>query len=358
MRFRGKQLIPTSAVAAGTGLLLLLWLTYGNVAKKASARPDDVLAVLQKEMGVGKPLFLSPELLEALPGKSSPLAPSKGDAEKASLNPSFFHALNREKQFSIVLLSRAGGSTPLGEALLTSPRWIFTDVTPGGYRFEPASVPSPAPWSLPPQEALLAQHPDSTERTSWLVGTAENLIVIGSTREAEQLLAMAALTKKLPSQVLGAQASLRASRGEWNEALTLAKEAIAKDSTNDAAREIMIRALTESGRPDESLDEARKLVKRHKNTETLFLLARAANAANSENEEIVALQGLVELGRKNNQPLGASLTYLGQALAKNGQRGAALRAFREALDSPELSEDQRQMIRQLADHITPDQPQK
>lgn len=340
------------------GLLLLLWLTRGDLAKQAAARPGDFQAVLQKKMGAGKPLFLSPELLEALPGKSSSLSPSKTDAEKASGNPSLFHALNREKHFSAVLLSRAGGSTLLGEALLTSPRWVLTDVTPWGYRFEPAGVPSPTAWSLPLQETLLSQHPDSKERTAWLVGTAENLIAIGSTKEAEQLLSMAVLTKKLPSQVLGAQASLRASRGEWNDALTLAMEAIAKDSTNDAAREILIRALTESGHPDEALNEARILLKRRKNTETLFLLARAANAANSDTEEIVALQGLVELGRKNNQPLGASLTYLGQALAKNGQRGAALRAFREALDSPELSWEQGRMIRQLADHIAPDQPQK
>ena len=137
--------------------------------------------------------------------------------------------------------------------------------------------------------------------------------------------------------------------------MTLAGEAVAKDSANDAAREILIRALTESNRPDEALSEARNLVQRQKNTESLFLLARAANAANSGDDEIASLQELVSLARKGNQPLGASLTYLGQALAKNGQRGEALRAFHEALTAPELTDEERKMIRQLAEHITPDQ---
>lgn len=356
MRLNRKQLI-IAAVVAGAGLFLLLLplLMQGNREKKPSCCPDDFQIALQRAIDAGMPLFLSPELLGNLPENSFSLSPSKAEAEKASRDPSFFHALNREKRFSAVLLSRTGGSAPLGESLLTSPRWILTDITPWGYRFEPVSVQSPAAWNIPTQESLLDLHPQSEERTLWLLGTAENLIVIGRTREAEQLLTMAAATQKFPSRVLGVQASLAASRGQWNEALAFGKAAVSKNSENDAARAILIRALTESGRPDEALDEARNLVRRQKNTETLFLLARAANAANSGNEEIVALQGVVELGRKNHQPLGATLTYLGQAMARNGQRGSALRAFREALASPELSEEQRRMIRQLADHITPDQ---
>ena len=349
-------------IAAVAGLLLLLaaLLFLRHQHGSRSTPPGDLQITLEKAIGIGRPFYLSPGLYEALPGKSSSLTPSRLEAGKASLNPTLFHALNRDRHFSVVLLSCTEGSAPLAQELLSSPRWILTRVAPWGFRFEPLgdASSSPSAWVIPSEEALLALHPLPEERTDWLLGTAANLISINRPKEAEQLLSMAAATKKFPSRVLAGQASLAASRGRWSDALLLGRNALGKNSSNDAAREILIRALTESGHPDEALDEARKLVQRQRNTETLFLLARAANAANSENEEIAALQGLVELGRKNNQPLGASLTYLGQALAKNGRRGAALRAFSEALDSPELSEEQRQMIRQLADHITLDQPRK
>lgn len=354
MRLSGKQLIVIASVA-GLFLLLMALLFLRHQHASRPTPPGDLQITLGKVIGKGRPFYLSPGLYEALPGKSSSLVPSRIDAGKASLNPAFFHSLNRDQRFSLVLLSRTEASTPLAQELLSSPRWILTEVAPWGFRFEPLGAPSPSAWAMPSEGMLVSLHPLPEERTDWLLGTAANLISINRGKEAEQLLAMAASTKKFPSRVLAGQASLAASRGRWSEALILGRNALGRNSSNDTAREILIRALTESGRPDEALDEARKLVQRQRNTETLFLLARAANAANSEQEEITALQGLVDLGRKNHQPLGASLTYLGQALAKNGQRGEALRTFREALDSPELSEEQRQMIRQLADHITPDQ---
>ena len=100
------------------------------------------------------------------------------------------------------------------------------------------------------------------------------------------------------------------------------------------------------------LEQALRLVENSPNQESLFLLARAANASNDREEEISALKRLVVLGAKENQPLGASLTYLGQAYAKNGERGEALRTFQKAIQSPELTDDQRKMIKELMDHIS------
>jgi tetratricopeptide (TPR) repeat protein len=136
--------------------------------------------------------------------------------------------------------------------------------------------------------------------------------------------------------------------------MMLANESLVKDRTNTAARTIQVRALIECDRGDEALEQVRRLVEKSPNQESLFLLARAANAASDQVEEISALNRLVALGAKDHQPLGASLTYLGQAYAKNGERGEALRAFQKAIEAPELSGDQRKMIKELMDHIAPE----
>ena len=106
----------------------------------------------------------------------------------------------------------------------------------------------------------------------------------------------------------------------------------------------------------DALAEAEKLVRLRQDQESLFLLARAANAAGDREGEIEALEKLVLLGRRDHQPLGASLTYLGQAYGRAGRRGDAMRALEEALRSPELDDSQKEAVRQLLEHLKPDVP--
>jgi lipopolysaccharide biosynthesis regulator YciM len=108
----------------------------------------------------------------------------------------------------------------------------------------------------------------------------------------------------------------------------------------------------ETGQTDEALVQARDLVNRNgENETTLFLLARTANAAHSRQEEIDALARLVSVAQSDHQPLGASLTYLGQAYAKDGQRGNALRTLQQAILAPELTGEERKQIRDVMDHL-------
>jgi tetratricopeptide (TPR) repeat protein len=118
----------------------------------------------------------------------------------------------------------------------------------------------------------------------------------------------------------------------------------------------LVRSLIECNRTDEALDEARALTNGNgEDQQSLFLLARAANASGSNTEEIEALEKLTALARSDGQPLGVILTYLGQANAKMGRRGEALRAFQLAVVSPELTTQQRAMIREIMDHIMVDE---
>ena len=315
------------------------------------------MPLLNDFLKAGRNVFLSPEYLPLIPLTYKAQIPSTNECASALVGTDGFYRMNRERHFGAILLSANPGSLPLATALLESQRWELTDVSPFGFLIIPRrhiedSCPPTNSWTPPDPGTLASLLPSEDSRARWLIATAANLIAIKRMNDAETLLKSAAVLGKERSCLLGTEASLAASRDRWEEAAVLSAEAVKRNPSNISAREILIRSLTESGHPDEALDEARRLARQCRDTETLFLLARAANAANSWNEEISALQGLVDLGKKHNLPLGASLTYLGQALAKDGQRGAALRAFRAALDSPELSEEQRQMIRQLADHIT------
>jgi hypothetical protein len=295
-------------------------------------------------------VFLSPELITFVPREMSSRIFSWPNEKNAysTHEPSSFYRLNREHHFSAVLLTAHPSSIPLAKALLYSPIWVLSDVSPLGYLFRPFGASA---WVPPEESTLLKQHPDPSLRAEWLIGMASSLILISRTDEAEKLLAMAESTHRNLSGVLGTRASLAASQGRWTDSLSLSRESLKEDHSNDASREILIRSLTECGYKEESLLEARKLVDSKCNEETLFLLARAANAANSKSEEIDALQRLVALSRINHQALGASLTYLGQAYAREGNRGEALRTLQQAMACPELTGEERHFIRGIMDHL-------
>jgi tetratricopeptide (TPR) repeat protein len=191
-------------------------------------------------------------------------------------------------------------------------------------------------------------------RSAWIAGTASNLIAIGLLQNASDLLGGRA-DNDSPS-ILEARASLAAAKGHWNDAETLARASLSGDSRRSASRIILVRALTETGRTTEALEEAGHLVSLREDQESLFLLARAASAAGDRVGEIEALEKLVLLGRRDHQSLGASLTYLGQAYGKAGRRGDAMRSLEEALRSPELDDSQKEAVRQLLEHLKPDAP--
>lgn len=321
----------------------------GRKKQAAEENQSIVLSLIQDLLKESKPLFLSPEFLALVHKKDAALTPTKEESLAAIQDPTSFYRLQRGKHFSAILLNPYPGSMKLADSLMSSPLWTLSDVSPTGYLFRPVGAAS---WQLPKLESLQQSHPDSEDRAVWLISTAENLIPLGKRNEAEKLLVMAATTRKQPSFLLSTRASLAASRGQWNEAMTLAKESLSKSNTNASARSILVRASIECGHSDQALEQARKLVESNLNQESLFLLARAANASSDQGEEVRALSRLVALGTKERQPLGASLTYLGQAYAKNGERGEALRTFQKAIEAPELSDDQRKMIKELMDHIT------
>jgi hypothetical protein len=351
----------TRFILIGSAGLFLIgaWLLIAHLSSRQpelrATPPLHLIALLEKTLEHHQSVFLSPELYRFVPPGKLPFLVSLQDAVTAVSDTSNFYRLNREHHFSLLILGTLQPSTRLTRELADSPLWVLHDVSPWGYVLLPKTTGT-ASWVPPSPKDLNQQFPDAMKRSEWLISTSENLITIGKTHDAEELLQIASSTGKCLSSLQSAQASLAAAQGRWNDALSAAIMAHRLDPGNASAAEILIRALTECGQPDKALDVARQLTERIKNQETYFLLARAANVANSKEEEVRALRSLVALARENHQQLGASLTYLGQAYARNGERGEALRTFQEALGQGELTEEQRRLLRQLVDHLTPESP--
>ena len=350
---RGNLVIIVGAVFV---LIVMLWLAIHlkRYSPRAGSKPpgqtiDLLVGALEKHQHV----FLSPEFYPCVPSQYLKSLPSLGEAATATKDFSAFYRLNREKRFSLLILGTHPLSSAMVRELISSPLWILSDASSWGYIIT-QNISGKSLWSPPTADALSKKYPDATARTEWLISTAENLVSIRRTGDAEALLRQVASTGMNHARLQAAQASLAAAQGRWIDALALAKEACRADPDSATTSEILIRALTECGRPNEALDVARKLTENLRNQESLFLLARAANAANSKEEEVTALRSLVALGREQHQTIGASLTYLGQAFARNGERGEALRTFQEALSQPELTQEQRSLLGQLIEHLTPE----
>jgi hypothetical protein len=343
-------------ISLGAIVIAALFGVYGK--KWLKDAPDPRLATpaveFQELLKSNASCFVTPELLSFTSSWAAlqrERLPSLGDSIAASRDKSIFWRLNRERHFTVVLLGANPAWHPLVNSLLDSSLWILSDVSPWGYLFKPR-MDGVAEWKIPSETELKNQWPDINNRTRFLILTAINLTAINRLSEAEQLLNRAATTHRLTPLLQSTQASLAASRGHWEDAAVLSRESLRSDHSNRAASEILIRALIETGHTNDALDQARDLVEQLGEDEaSLFLLARAANASNSGKEEIDALARLVAVARRDHQPLGASLTYLGQAYAKQGDRGDALRSFQEAALAPEISEAERKSLRGLMDFL-------
>jgi len=298
-------------------------------------------------------VYVTPDLLPIAGSAGLRSLPSTSESLAAVASSSDFWRLHRSRSFSVALIGGTSPSRPLALRLHSSPLWVLSDVSSWGYAFVPVSSRAgTTPWHPPSSGDLAKRFPEQGIRSAWIAGTASNLIAIGLLQDTSDLLG-ARVDSESPA-VLEARASLAAAKGRWSDAETLARESLAGDSQRSSSRIILVRALTETGRAGEALEEAGRLVQSRQDQESLFLLARAANAAGDRAGEIEALEKLVLLGRRDHQPLGASLTYLGQAYGKAGRRGDAMRALEEALRSPELDAGQKEAVRQLLDHLKPD----
>ena len=344
---------------SGITLIIAAGIIYFLVVRQMERPPKmSPTQLVFGQLNSGRSIFLSQEYLRFVPEDLQNQVPTPVESLAAGQHSGTFYRLNREKHYGAVFVGAEPAWKPLTESLLQSPLWVLADVSPWGYLFLPNGSTG---WSMPDEKTLEKNWPSKTVRAWWLIGTSKSLILIGRTQEAQLLLHDAESTHRMPSLLLATKASLEASRGRWEEAMILSKQSLARDSRNKTASLILARALIECGHREEAYTLASQLADTPRedadNGESFFLLARAAHAVGADGVEIESLNRLVELERRKGQPTGSTLTYLGQAYAKRGNRGEALRSLEQAFAAPELSDEQRGMIREIMDHLAVDGPQ-
>lgn len=322
-----------------------------HVSLSEEGNPTALRNALGESLSGTRSLFLPPGLLAPMSKDQSLRLPSPEESAEAISDTSAFLTLNRRYRFDRVFLLPGSSCSSLRDHLLHSAAWVLYRVLPEGYLFAPAAKTA---WHPPDAAEATRLHPDESERSLWLIGIAENLIAIGYPEEAMNLLKLSTCSKDHESRRLSVLASLEASCGHWNKALDYSDESLRLDRNNRNAMVIHIRSLAETGHADEALSKARNYAAAIPDAETLFLLARVANVSGDHAVEISALRRLVAVASREKQPAGASLLYLGQALARDGQRGEALRILEEAEAAPELTQDQRKVIRELREHLAPE----
>jgi len=354
-RFSKTTLLSISVLALIIAAGIIYFLVIRQLEHPPQMSPTQLIV---GQLNSGRPIFLSQEYLPFVPADLKNQVPTPVESLDAGQHSATFYRLNREKHYGAVLVGAEPAWKPLAASLLQSPLWVLADVSPWGYLFTPIGSKG---WSMPDEKTLEKNWPSKAVRTWWLIGTSKSLILIGRTREAQLLLDEAESTHRMPSLLLATKASLEASRGRWEEAMALSKQSLARDPRNKTASLILARALIECGHREEAYTLASQLAAAPRddtdNGESFFLLARAAHAVGADDVEIESLNRLVELERRNGQPTGSTLTYLGQAYAKRGNRGEALRSLEQAFAAPELSDEQRGMIREIMDHLAVDAPQ-
>ena len=323
---------------------------HGNDDVAREEAKKSLLQVISRISNGSRSLFLPSDLIPFCKTQGT-ILPSPEAARTACSDPRSFHALNRARRFDKVFIPTGYEYASLRDKLLESPLWILSEILPEGYVFRPAGYKA---WQPPEDKEAEALQPDPEKRSLWMSTVAANLIAIGRNDEALALLQKPSDSKLAESFRLATLASLEAKRGNWYGASELCRTSLKLAPSSRGSRITLIRSLEESGKVDEAMKEARFLVNSETDAETLFLQARAANAGGDHESEIAALRRLVVTGRKNGQPVGASLLYLGQALGRDGRRGEALRVLDEALDAPELTQEQKNLIRQLREHLAPE----
>jgi len=357
-RFRFRLSMPPAIPLIVGAASLAIAITAVIFMKGSSNDPRLTSAehFLKETLRPGIPTFLSPELIPFLPqsGSSGSMSvPTREESLAALSTPPSFLKLHRMRHFAAVVIGSGEQNSPLLNHLLSSPLWVLSGIGPWGWVFKPTG--STRNWEMPDKASWEKEWPHSSDRSLTLIRTAANLAAIHRDKEAEELLVMAEALRVHPSLLLSTRASMAASGGRWEESATLAGKALKLDKANTAASMILIRSLVETGRPDEALTHSRDLLRKQPEDPGILLLAaRTANAAGSSDEEIAALERLVAVSGRNHQPVAVSISYLGQAYAKSGRRGDALRCFESALADPSLDDQEKRVIRDIMDHLSPD----
>lgn len=258
---------------------------------------------------------------------------------EAVQTPSIFRELDHRRQFDALLLS--GDPTtykPLLKHLADSKDFVLTWLDNADLVFRRRGA---RPWA----EADLAGEAGQFQgenRARFLAGAATRLIAIGQLGMAKRALDEAQpLGGRLP-EFWTALALYDGEIAHWKEAVDCLDRALSIEPDFTPAMTTKAQILFGAKRFEEALAISDQVVEKHPDDPSmLFLQATISHEAHSYDREIAALKHLIELAEAQGQSATGYHIYLGQAYANSGEAMPSLIQFQKALDSPDITPEQR-----------------
>ena len=333
---RGRRLLPLLALG------VFAWGAWNGFSVWRHGIHDPRLLVPSELLGKASKIqgrvFFSPNALFLAslfaPEKLAPGA-SLVQSARLSSSPVEWRAADRQSPFAAAVLSgQASQFLPLLEMLQATPGWRLSTIDNHGFLL----VRGGRDFEEPSLETAPILFPAPSDRAIYLAQCALVMKALQrSDSSAKFLDAALALDSENPNVLLCA-ASLAAQEGRWIAARDAARKTLRSMPSSSQASYLLALAMFESGAVSKASSEIASLAARHPNdTQILRLQARIASAENDPATEVSALEQLLSLAKKQNQPTGNLHLLLGQAWAKRGFPDQALENYQAALkENPPL----------------------
>lgn len=325
-----------------------------RITDELARLPIQLVELARKAKGGGGEVYANPSTARALAIFAPDLKTSQwAESGAAAGRIDTWRTLDAANSFQVVVLSgKPGEFRPLFEFLQDSPVWILRAIDAHGVLFVRRITSAGGASSL--AEAILSPPPGMTSagRGVWLARQAGYVALAGRFSEARRLFAAAQEAAPQSAPVAALYASFLAERGQFPEAAKEARKALEIEPNFVPALQVLVQCEIAMARPDSAWAMAQRLEKlAPTDPYSLYIAARAANAANITYEEARILEKAVRISLQRGIPSGAFRIYLGQAYARQGFANQALEQWDAALAEGTLSASQEKQVRELRDAI-------
>ena len=270
-----------------------------------------------------------------------PASADAGAGKPLGREPSLWRARDRQTRFDAVwLLGEKSDYAALARHLGESPDWRLEAVDAAGVLFLRAR--QAAEFATEPAQQLAREMWGGANRSAFLAGAALSALAANALPESGELSAAAVRNSDLSAPAAAVRARTLVSLGDVRGALEESLRAVDLDPSLPLAWEVHTEACLHAGLTDNAYTAAQKAAALAPgDTGTLWLAARAANAAHAFQTEAELLERLVALTAARSGDTGFYRLYLGQSYAKQGLARPALRELGLAVESPSLTAKQR-----------------
>ncbi len=351
--FRFRWWMQAAAILTGAGLVA--WQSMASMPRwyalamtDATVRPT----LTRDKLPADGPIYLNP-LGMAVARLAGPLPEGAGTATDPRLGrePSLWRAEDRAKRYGAVwLLGDKSDYAPLARHLGESPDWRLEAVDATGVLFVRALREDI--FATEPAQQTAREMWGGANRSGFLSGAALSCLAANALPEAGELSASAVRNSDLSAPAAASRARVLVSMGDVRGALEQSERATKLDPSLPLAWETRSEALLHAGMTDDAYAAAQHAAALAPgDLGTLWLAARAANAARAFQTEAELLERLIALTSARGGDPGFYHLYLGQSYAKQGLTRPALREFAAAAAAPGLTDAQRRELEEEMERI-------